>query len=308
MARPDFPRSLAEFVSWFPDEDSCAKYLARSRWPEGFRCPRCKNGEAFVLPRRWLWQCKRCRYQTSPTAGTVLHRTRVPLPQWFRAAYLVSTLTPGISAVQLQRQLGLRTYETAWTMLHRLRRAMLRPEQDRISGTVEVDESYVGGPKSGKRGRGAENKVLIVGAVEVRGEGSGRVRLAVIPAPTRNALVQFIKRNVVEGSIVTTDGFPAYEGIASWGYDHQPQIQEGKRNPHNILPRIHRVFSNLKTWLTGTHHGVGAKNMPVYLREFVFRFNRRQTPMAAFQTLLGLTAQHLPERVRRRRRESELIR
>jgi transposase-like protein len=232
----------------------------------------------------------------------------VPLTQWFWAAYLATTLTPGLSAVQLQRQLGLTTYETAWTMLHRLRRAMLRPERDRLVGPVEVDESFVGGARSGKRGRGAGGKVLVIGAVEVRGEGSGRVRLAVIPSATRVALEGFVQSNVVEGSTVFTDGFPGYEGLEALGYDHRPEIQGGKRNPRNILPRIHRVFSNLKTWLAGTHHGVGAKNMRVYLREFEFRFNRRRTPMAAFQSLLGLTGRHPPQPVRRRRGGSESIR
>lgn len=230
------------------------------------------------------------------------------MTQWFWAAYLATTLTPGLSAVQLQRQLGLATYETAWTMLHRLRRAMLRPERDRLVGPVEVDESFVGGARSGKRGRGAAGKVLVIGAVEVRGEGSGRVRLAVIPSATQVALEGFVQSNVVEGSTVFTDGFRGYEGLVPLGYDHQPEIQGGKRNPRNILPRIHRVFSNLKTWLAGTHHGVGAKNVTVYLREFEFRFNRRRTPMAAFQSLLGLTGRHSPQPVRRRRGSSESIR
>ena len=169
MPRPSFPRTLAEFQSLFSEEAACAQYLAESRWPDGFRCPRCGHQDAYVLPKRWLWQCKGCGRQTSTTAGTVLHRTRVSLTQWFRAAYLVSTLTPGLSAVQLQRQLGLGTYETAWTMIHRLRRAMLRPERDQLTGPVEVDESFIGGTRSGKRGRGAAGKVLVIGAVEVRG-------------------------------------------------------------------------------------------------------------------------------------------
>jgi transposase-like protein len=204
----------------------------------------------------------------------------------------------------LQRQLGLGTYETAWTMLHRLRRAMLRPQRDRLTGQVEVDESFIGGSRSGKRGRGAAGKVLVIGAVEVRGEGSGRVRLGIIPAATQAALRAFVCANVVEGAWVFTDGFSGYERLASLGYDHRPEIQGGKRNPRNILPRIHRVFSNLKTWLKGTHHGVGAENLEAYLREFEFRFNRRRTPMAAFQSLLGLTSQHEPQPVRRRRAEA----
>ena len=301
MSQPVFPRTLSEFHASFHDEESCAAYLAQSRWPEGFVCPVCGHGEAYKLPRRGLWQCKGCRRQTSPTAGTVLHRSRVPLRQWFEAAYLVSTLTPGLSAVQLQRQLGLSTYETAWTMLHRLRRAMLRPERDRLAGPVEIDESFIGGPRSGRSGRGAAGKTLIIGAVEARGKGSGRIRLATIPNASRHTLEAFVRANVVEGGIVLTDGWSGYDNLKRFGYDHEPDVQGGKRNPRNILPRIHRAFSNLKTWLTGTHHGVDAENMDAYLREFEFRFNRRRMPMAAFQTLLGYTSRHPPEPVRRRR-------
>jgi len=308
MARPAFPHSLAEFHAFFPDEAACVRYLAQSRWPEGFSCPTCDHRDAYVLSKRRLWQCKHCGHQTSPTAGTVLHRTRVPLRPWFQAAYLMSTLTPGLSAVQLQRQLGLATYETAWTMLHRLRRAMVRPVRDRLTGPVEVDESLVGGARVGKRGRGAADKVIVIGAVEVRGEGSGRVRLMTIRAATQAALEGFVRDNVVEGGLVFTDGFSGYHRLASLGYDHRPEVQGGAGNPRSILPRIHRTFSNLKTWLAGTHHGVGARNVPVYLREFEFRFNRRRTPMAAFQTLLGLTSQHLPQPVRRRQRGAESIR
>ena len=245
-----------------------------------------------MLPRRWLW----------------LHQTRVPLTRWFQAAYLVTTITPGLSAVQLRRQLGLATYETAWTMLHRLRRAMLRPERDKLAGPVEVDESFIGGTRSGKRGRAAAGKVLVSGAVEVRREGSGRVRLAVIPSASQAALEGFVQSHVGEGGTVFTDGWPGYDRLKSLGYDHQPENQGGKRNPRQILPRIHRVFSNLKTWLAGTHHGVGSKNVPAYLREFEFRFNRRRTPMAAFQSLLGLTSRHPHTRVRRRSGSSESIR
>ena len=167
---------------------------------------------------------------------------------------------------------------------------------------------YVGGPKHGQRGRGAANKVLGAGAVEVRGEGSGRVQLTVIPTASKEGLTRFVQANVVEGSTIVTDGLSGYEATGAMGYDHQPQIQGDPRNPRNILPRIHRGFSNLKTCLAGTHHGVGPKNLPVYLQEFVFRFNRRKTPMAAFHALLGLTAPHPPEPVRRRQRESDSIR
>lgn len=163
-----------------------------------------------------------------------------------------------------------------------------------------MDECFIGGSRSGKRGRGAAGKVLIVGAVEVRGEGSGRIRLGIIPAATQAALTTFIRGNVTDGAQVFTDGLSSYAPLASLGYDHRTEIEDENRDHRNILPRIHRVFSNLKTWIKGTHHGVDAKNLEVYLREFEFRFNRRRTPMAAFQSLLGLTSQHEPQPVRRR--------
>jgi len=177
MARPDFPCALAEFQSRFSSDDDC-------RWSDGYQCPRCGHAEAYELSTRGLLQCKSCRHQTSVTAGTVLHRARTPIHLWFSAAYLVTTHTPGFSAVQLQRQLGLTRYETAWTMLHKLRRAMVRPERDCIGGTVEVDEAYVGGVEEGRRGgrQRDSNKSIVVGAVEVRGRGSGRIRLAVVEA------------------------------------------------------------------------------------------------------------------------------
>jgi transposase-like protein len=137
VPRPDFPRTIIEFQHRFPDDDACRAYLFDSRWPVGFRCPRCGSGTATPLPRRLLWQCSACRYQVSVTAGSVLHKTRTPLHLWFWAVYLVTTATPGISALQLQRQLGLRRYETAWMMLHKLRRAMVNPEREPLTRVVE---------------------------------------------------------------------------------------------------------------------------------------------------------------------------
>ncbi len=296
MARPDFPRTLSEFQARFSTEDACRSYLMLSRWPDGYRCPRCEHGEYGSIETRGLLRCKSCRYEVSVTAGTVLHRTRQPLRHWFWAAYLLTTHTPGFSALQLQRQLGIRRYETAWTMLQKLRRAMVRPERDRIAATVEVDETYVGGVEEGRRGgrqRGS-SKAIVVGAVEVRGRGSGRVRLAVVEDLSRASLVPFVQASVEPGNVVITDGWQGYGTLRECGYDHKPTVQGHGKNASKILPRIHRVFSNLKTWLAGTHHGVGNKHLPSYIDEFVFRFNRRRVPMAAFQSLLGLTGQHGP--------------
>lgn len=295
MTRPDFPRTLAEFQGRFATEDHCRRYLVACRWPDGYRCPRCAHAEAYELDARDLFQCRSCRHQVSVTAGTVLHRTRVPLRLWFSAAYLVTTHTPGFSAVQLQRQLGLGRYETAWTMLQKLRRAMVRPERDRLSGLVEVDETYLGGVEAGRRGgrQRDSDKAIVVGAVEVRGRGSGRVRLAVVEDLSAASLVPFVEAAVVPGSTVLTDGWQGYAPLRK-AYDHRPSTVGDPKNASKLFPRVHRTFSNLKTWLNGTHHGVSSKHLPHYIDEFVFRFNRRRTPMAAFQSLLGLTTQHGP--------------
>ena len=296
MPRPDFPRSLAEFQARYSTEDACRQYLVESRWPDGYRCPRCGHPEAYAVARRALLQCTSCRHQVSVTAGSVMHRTRMPLQHWFWAAYLVTTHTPGFSALQLQRQLGLKRYETAWAMLQKLRRAMIRPERDRISGTVEVDESYVGGVEVGRGGgrKRHSSKAIVVAAVEVRGRGSGRTRLAVVPDVSGRSLAGFIETSVAPGSIVLTDGWQGYASLKKRGYDHRPTTQGAGRNAESLFPRVHRVFTHLKTWLWGTHRGVSNKHLPHYLNEFVFRYNRRRTPMAAFQSLLGLAGQHDP--------------
>jgi hypothetical protein len=221
-----------------------------------------------------------------------LHGTRTPLPLWFWAAYLVATHTPGLSALQLQRQLGIARYETAWAILHKLRRAMVRPDREPLKDQVEVDETYIGGPEVGLRGgRQLLDKVLVVGAVEIRGRASGRVRLQVVRDASSRSLTGFVRAVVAPGARIVTD---AWQGYATLGYRHRPRLQGAPHRAEKLLPRVHRVFGNLKAWLVGTHHGVGHAHLQVYLDEFTFRFNRRRTPMAAFQTLLGLATVHTP--------------
>jgi transposase-like protein len=246
-----------------------------------------------------VWECAACHRQTSVTAGTVLHKTHTPLHLWFWAAYLMSTATPGISARQLQRQLGITRYETAWMLLHKLRRAMVDPEREPLSGAVEVDECFVGGHEAGLRGgRQRGVKALVVVGVEVRGAGSGRVRMQVIEDASAATLAGFVRAHVAFGATVHTDAWQGYRPLARLGYDHQPRSQRAARalgdDPGEILPRVHRVISNLKGWLQGTHRGVSSEHLQVYLDEFTFRFNRRRTPMAAFQTLLGLGSAQPP--------------
>ncbi len=290
MGRPDFPTSFAEFQRRFCTDEACICFLAQSRWPDGFICPRCSGKEAFRLRRRGLYQCKSCGYQVSVTAGTVMHRTRTPLVQWFRAVYLMTTLTPGISALQLQRQLGLVSYQTAWTMLHKLRRATVNPDREKLRGPVEVDDAYVGGKEEDVIGRQVETKTPIVVAVEVRGRASGRIRLRALPDVSSASLIPFVETNVEPGSTVCTDGWSGYEGLKKAGYEHSLRPMKGAKDSSEVLRHAHRAISNLKAWLLGTHHGVSPKHLQPYLNEFAFRFNRRRTPMAAFQTLLGIGA------------------
>jgi transposase-like protein len=302
VPRPPYPRDVADFNRMFPDEEACIAYLAACRWPRGFRCPRCGEREAFDLPRRRLWQCKACRHQTSVTAGTVMHRTRTPLLTWFWAAFWMTAHKPGLSALQLQHMLGLARYETAWLILHKLRRAMVDANREPLKGTVEIGETLIGGEQPGLRGgrQVTGRKALLVAvAVEVRGKGPGRVRAEVIADATAATLSRFIVRNIKPGSTVLSDGhrgFQEWEAAAALGSTHLPRTQECFRlaGTEDVVPHAHRAISNLKAWLSGTHRGVGADQLPVYLAEFVFRWNRRHAPMAGFPALLGLGTHREP--------------
>jgi hypothetical protein len=235
-----------------------------------------------------------------------MHRSHIPIQEWFWAAYLVATHTPGISALQLQRQLGIGGYQNAWHVLHRLRKGMVHDARSRLSGLVEADETFVGGPIKGKKGRGvvaSTYKSLVVGAVEVlaynytggkRKERAGRLRLALIPDASEESLGSFLERNVDPASRVRTDGWPGYSETALAEFIHYIRVIGRGQRAHKRLPHIHRAFGNLKTWLNGTHHGVEPKHLQSYLDEYVFRYNRRKTPMAAFQTLLGISTQKKP--------------
>ena len=227
--------------------------------------------------RRCLIECAACGYQASPTAGTVFDRTRLPLPLWFRAIWLVTSDKSGVSALSLQRQLGLKRYETAWMMLHKLRRAMVRPGRDRLSGRVEVDETYVGGEEEGVRGRGTVTKTLVAVAAEENGSKIGRIRLAAISDVSGRSLLQFVQQSIEVGSVVHTDGWKGYGVVTERGYRHEVTNihQTGKRG-HEVMPRVHIVASLLKRWLVGTHHGgIQPAHLDYYLDEFTFRFNRR---------------------------------
>lgn len=270
----DYPRTLPEFERRFRSEEDCRQYLARLRWPDGFECPRCEGASAWTM-QRGLLLCSSCRYQASVTAGTILQDTRLPLTLWFRAIWHVTNQKSGISALGLQRALGLGSYRSAWTLLQKLRRAMVRPGRDRLGGVVEVDDAYWGTPEEGGIGRLTYDKAIIVVAAEVDGRATGRIRMARVPDLTRDRLHRFIADSIEPGSTVRTDGFHAYRELSGYRHDRIVQSRRGDEDDA-MLPRVHRAISLLKRWLMGTHQGaISHEHLDAYLNEFVFRFNRR---------------------------------
>jgi transposase-like protein/ribosomal protein L37AE/L43A len=274
----DYPRTVAEFEARFSREAACRDYLAQLRWPEGFRCPQCGCSKSSRV-REALLQCSECRHQTSVTAGTIFQDIRKPLTMWFRAMWYVTSQKNGASALGIQRVLGLGSYQTAWTWLHKLRRAMVRPDRDRLSGWVEVDESYFGGLEEGRKGRGRAEKALIVVAVQVDGARIGRIRMRCIPDASAQSLHGFVKDCIEPGSTVHTDAWQGYAGLGEAGYDHEVTRRGPQpRDASKLLPRVHRVISLLKRWLLGTHQGgISHQHLDYYLDEFTFRFNRRKS-------------------------------
>jgi len=273
----DYPAMLMELEQRFGTEQACRDYLFALRWPEGFVCPRCGGRQAWPSSRR-LWQCSACLYQASVTAGTIFQDSRVPLTLWFRAMWLVASQKNGVSALGIQRVLGLRSYKTAWALMHKLRRAMVRPGRDRIAGTIEVDETYWGAKEEGVVGRQTEDKALVIVAAQVDGPKKiGRIRLRRIPDLTQATLHGFIRESIVPGSVVRTDGLPAYRGLE--GYRHDRVVIQGSgKSADELLPRVHMVVSLVKRWLLGTHHGaIGHDHLDYYLDEYTFRFNRRSS-------------------------------
>ncbi len=273
----NYPRTQAEFDARFATEDACREYLIHLRWPEGFRCPKCGHGRAWSA-RVLLFECTGCGRQTSVTAGTIFQDTRMPLMIWFRAMWWVTSPKTGTSALALQKVLGLGSYQTAWAWLHKLRRAMIRPGRERLSGRVEVDETYWGGTEKRVRGRQTVSKVLIAIAVEQVGQrGLGRIRMCRVLDASADSLQPFVEEAIEPGSLVHTDGWLGYDRLTARGYRHQITFLRGhKKSPSDLLPRVHRVASLLKRWLLGTHQGaVRQAHLDYYLDEFTFRFNRR---------------------------------
>jgi transposase-like protein len=291
----NYPKTLLELERQFTTEQACREYLFALRWPDGFVCPRCGSGQAWPMSRG-LWLCRCCRHQASVTAGTIFQDTRTPLTVWFRAIWLLTSQKNGISALGLQRVLGLGSYQTAWAMLHKLRRAMVRPGRDRLAGRIEVDETYWGAEEEGVVGRLTQDKALLIVAAQEDGKGIGRIRMRRIEDLTRKTLHGFIAQSIEPGSVVVTDGLWAYGGLKS--YHHEPIVISGSgQTASELLPRVHRVVSLLKRWLLGTHQGaIGQEHLNDYLDEYTFRFNRRKSASRGklFYRLIQQAAQVAP--------------
>lgn len=270
----DYPRTMMELEKRFGEEAACRAYLFAVRWSGEFVCPHCQAKAAWAMASgRWL--CGECRAQVSVMAGTIFQDSKLPLTIWFRAMWQLTSQKNGVSALGLQRVLGLGSYKTAWTVLHKLRRAMVRPGRERLHGMVEVDEAYWGGEEENVRGRQTYKKALIAVAAEADGHRIGRIRLRHISDTSRKTLHGFIATAIAPGSTVQTDGLQSYRELQ--GYVHDRKVQSRQpADADQLLPRVHLVISLLKRWLLGTHQGaISPDYLQDYLDEFTFRFNRR---------------------------------
>ena len=298
QAGRDYPPSYADLLAWFPDDAACLGYLEWLRWPNGFLCPQCETPSHWRMGDGRFW-CALCQRRVSVTAGTIFHRTRTPLMIWFAAAWYMTSAKNGVSAKTLHKLLNFGSYQTAWTMLHRFRSAMVRPGHDLLTDEVEVNEIFIGGLKSGKRGRGAEGKTLVAVAVELLSpKGFGRCRLRVIPDTQASTLRLFLLDYVKPGAVIVTDGYSSYPDAIKSDYLHKIYVVTRSNDPaHVCLPGVHRIASLLKRWLLGTHQGaVEADHLQAYLDEFVFRFNRRKSEFRGllFRRLLEQAVQMEP--------------
>lgn len=270
-----YPVNVIDFQDMFPTEKACEAYLFAIRWPEGFICSKCLHTESWELGSGLL-RCKGCKRDISLTAGTIFQDSHLPLRLWFQALWYVVCQKQGVSALALKSILGLGSYETAWTWLHKLRRAMVRPGRDRLSGVVEVDEIFIGGLQRNAHGRGAFKKAMVLVAVEDKGKAIGRIRLSRIPNASHTSIIQALQDMVELGSTVRTDKWQGYAGLKKDGYNHVTIEKNNILDEENLTPLVHRIASLLKRWLLSTHQGgVQHTHLPYYLDEFVFRFNRR---------------------------------
>lgn len=269
-----YPENAIELMDMFPNEELCLDYLSMIRWPYGYHCLRCDKSDVSKLGRG-LYRCKSCNYEGSVIVGTLFQDTHKPLRLWFQAIWYAVNQKNGVSALGLQKAIGLGSYHTAWEWLHKLRRAMVRPGRDKLDGLIEVNETFIGGEHSGKRGRGAEGKTLVLIALEDTQWGIGRIRLAPITDASGDSISNAVIEMVAQGSAIRSDGWNGYNSLLKHGYKHQP-VNNTNVQENDLIPSAHLIASLLKRWLAGTYQGaVSHKNLPYYLDEFTFRFNRR---------------------------------
>ena len=290
------PENQIEFEKMFTTEDQCLDYLKELRFPKGYSCRKCQHNE-YCLNNRGIMVCKNCKDELSITSGTIFHRSKLPLVVIFKALWWMVAQKNGVSAVGIQRVLGLGSYRTAWVWLHKFRRLMVFPGRNKLSGKIEVDETLVGGKRSGKRGRGAEGKSLVVIAVEIMEKGTGRVRMSLISDASKKSLKKFINENIETGSNLITDGWKGYTGISKSGYQHEIEDKTKLLDGEEILPNVHRIASLLKRWLLGTHQNyIGEEYLLYYLDEYTFRYNRRKSNSRGllFQRLIEQGVLHEP--------------
>ena len=271
----DYPRTYQEFRAWFPDDVACREYLGKLRWPDGFTCPECGVGGGWRTGKG-LWMCAGCGRKTSATAGTIFHRSHTPLSTWFAAIWFVTSQKNGVSAQGLKDALGFGSYETAWAWLHKLRRAMVRPERDLLSGLVELDQSFLGGRSAGKRGPSSD-KLPITIAVERTNRGKlGRLRLELADRPGGLDIIDFAQDVIAPGATIHTDGARMFTRFTDLGYIHQATPGNTADDLDLVMPGPHLISSLLKRWTAGTlHYRISPQHLPYYLDEFTFRFNRR---------------------------------
>ena len=274
-----YPKDFQEFLAQFPDENACCRYLIDVRWPEGYVCSKCQSRKYWLTAKHKI-HCSNCGKEYSLTSGTIFQESKKPLLLWFHVMWWVVAQKTGASAHNLKDFMGFGSYETAWLWLHKLRRAMVRDDREKLSGIVEVDETYIGGQEigTGKQGRGAEEKSLVVVATECNGKQIGRVRFKIIPDASKENLLAFIKDNVEYGSTVITDGWSGYASLLqNKEYEHIEKVISGSgKQAHELLPHVHMVDSLIKRWINGTHQGkISPKHLEYYLDEFAFRFNRK---------------------------------
>ncbi len=289
------PRDLIEFFQIYRTEDVCFRALIKSRWPDGFRCPACGSSDAYWVKRRYLFDCARCGQQTSPTSGTIFHKTKTGLQKWFLAIYLLSSTKKAPSASELARQLRV-AYQTAWTIRRKIVHAMARRQGEMmLQGRVEMDESLIGGYEPGRRGRGSDQKSLVAITVQrtPNNKGCYLAHMKVIPDASEASLVESAQASILTDSVVLTDGWSNYAGLADEGYQHRPKVLGCPENAAKVLPWVHVTIANFKRWILDAFHGVSAKHLQAYLDELCYRLNRRWYRTDLFQRILNRCARYV---------------